>query len=235
MAFNSLHQNWWARHVSVIVLASALLGVFLFSRAEWSPMHLWNRAFGDVSLVLTAAAMALGPMARLWRKMTRFIAYRRELGIYAIILATVHTVIILIGWVNLDLMRLIGFEFHPDLQRYVMLDQGFGLANLIGVLALLYGVVLAITSNDRSMRLLGGTVWKFVQQGTYVLWALSVVHAAYFLFMHFLDFHRQTPEPNWFRWPFVILVLVVLGLQIAASTATWRNRRVQGGISEETR
>jgi sulfoxide reductase heme-binding subunit YedZ len=166
-ASNPVQRKWWERHVLVIFLTTVLMIFFLYSRAEWSAMHRWNRAFGDVSLILVAIAMALGPLSRLRRKTVRSLPYRRELGIYAIVLATIHTIIILVGWVNLDLMRLIGFELHPELQRYVMFDQGFGLANLIGVLALLYGLILAITSNDRSMRVLGSTVWKFVQQGTH--------------------------------------------------------------------
>ena len=218
-------KSWWFRHVVVIVLAVVATALFLYSRAEWSPMHRWNRATADISLVLVALAMVLGPMSRLWRRFVVLLPYRRELGIYAIILALVHFMIILIGWVQLDLMRLVGFEFHPGLQQYVMVQQGFGLANLIGILALLYGAILAITSNDRSIKWLGNSVWKFVQQGTYVLWWLSVVHTAYFLFMHFLDFHRQTPEPNWFQWPFVGLVTIVLVLQVAASLMTWRNGR----------
>lgn len=219
---NSALKVWWVRHLLVIALAAAGTAIFLYSRAEWSGMHRWNRAVGDVSLVLVALAMALGPMSRLWRKTAIFIPYRRELGIYAVLLALIHSIIILIGWVELDLMRLVGFEFHPGLQKYVMVQQGFGLANLIGVLALIYGAILAITSNDRSLRLLGNTVWKFVQRGTYVLWWLTVVHVGYFLYLHFLDYHRPTPEPNWFQWPFVGLVGLVLILQITASSATWR-------------
>lgn len=218
-------KAWWVRHLIVIVLAVIGTALFLYSRAEWSPMHRWNRAVGDMSLVLVALAMALGPMSRLWRSFVRWVPYRRELGIYAVMLALVHFTIILFGWVELDLMRLVGFEFHPSLQRYVMVQHGFGLANLVGVLALLYGAILAATSNDRSLRWLGSSVWKFVQQGTYVLWWLSVIHTGYFLFMHFLDYHRQTPEPNWFQWPFVGLVTIVLVLQIAASLTTWRNGR----------
>ena len=230
---NSILKVWWVRHLLIITLAAAGTAVFLYSRAEWSPMHRWNRAVGDVSLVLVAIAMALGPVSRLWRSAARFLPYRRELGIYAVLLALVHATIILIGWDNLDLMRLIGFEFHPGLQQYVMVQQGFALANLVGVLALLYGAILAITSNDRSLRWLGSTVWKFVQRGTYVLWWLSVVHTGYFLFLHFLDYHRQTPEPNWFQWPFVGLVGIVLILQIAASSATWRKARHRGdGLAE---
>lgn len=224
---------WWLRHLVIIALAAAATALFLWSRAEWSPMHRWNRAVGDASLVLVAVAMALGPMSRLWRGAARLLPYRRELGIHAVILAFVHTTIILIGWVELDLMRLFGFEFHPGLGRYVMLQHGFALANIIGILALVYGIVLAAISNDRSQHWLGNSVWKFVQQGTYILWWLTVTHTAYFLFIHFVDFHRQTPEPNWAQWPFIALVLVVLALQIAASTVTWKRSRSRAMTAAE--
>lgn len=219
----SIARNvWWVRHVLVVIFAVLATALFLYSRAEWSPMHRWNRAIGDVSLVLIAMAMMLGPLSRLWRSAARVLPYRRELGIYAVVLAFIHATIILFGWVELDLMRLFGFEFHPGLQRYVMVNHGFALANVLGLLGLIYGLVLGLTSNDISLRLMGNNIWKYVQRGTYVLWWVSVAHTAYFLFIHFLDFHRQTPEPNWAQWPFVVLVAVVLGLQIAASTVTWR-------------
>jgi len=230
---NSLLRTWWVRHLVVIALGVVGTALFLYSRAEWSPMHRWNRAVGDVSLVLVAFAMALGPMSRIWRSSVRLLPYRRELGIYGVLLALIHATIILIGWVELDLMRLFGFEFHPGLQQYVMVLQGFAIANLVGVLALLYGLILAATSNDRSISWLGISVWKFVQQGTYVLWWLSVVHTGYFLFLHFLDYHRATPEPNWIQWPFIGLVGVVLALQIAASSATWRKRHHRDGMKPE--
>lgn len=220
-------DSWWQRHVVIILIAAAGTAVFLVSRFEWSPMHRWNRATGDMSLVLVAMAMMLGPLSRLWRRAAIVLPYRRELGIYGVILAFVHALIILLGWVNLDLMRLFGFEFHPGLERYVMVNHGFALANVLGLLALVYGIVLGVTSNDASLRRMGNSVWKYVQRGTYVLWWLIVSHTAYFLFIHFLDFHRQTPEPNWAQWPFVALVGLVLALQIIASTTTWR-RSVRG-------
>ena len=219
---NPTHKMWWKRHVLVIAFATAATMIFFLSRAEWSAMHRWNRAVGDVSLIFVATAMALGPLSRLRHKTTRFLPYRREFGIYAVLLALIHLLIILIGWINLDFMRLIGFEFHPGLQRYVMSQHGFGLANLVGVLALIYGAVLAITSNEFSIRVLGLYVWKFIQRGTYVLWWLSVVHVGYFLFMHFLHYHVQPRDPNWFKWPFVGLVGIVMFLQIAAFLTTWR-------------
>lgn len=223
------------RHLVILVLAVILSYAFLLSRAEWSPMHKWNRAMGDVSLVLVAFAMALGPLSRIWRAriFRQMLPYRRELGIYAVVAAVIHTIIILLGWVELDFARLFGFEWHPQLERYVMFQKGFGLANAIGLLAVGYGLILALTSNDLSQRLLSQSVWKFIQQGTYVLWALALVHTAYFLFIHFLDFHRQTPAPNWAQWPFIALMLSVLTLQTVATLKTWRLQRAKQGAGPQ--
>ena len=220
--------GWRARHLIVIGLAIVGTYGFLESRAEWSEMHRWNRAFGDMSLVMIALAMAIGPLARLISPLRALVPWRRELGVWSVVLAGVHTVIILAGWVEWDFVALFGYVRHPQTQQYVMLQHGFGLANAIGILALVYGLVLALTSNDASQRWLTGPVWKFLQQGAYVLWALALAHTAYFLFMHFQDFHRPTPEPNWAQWPFVILVLGVGTLQLVAFVRTWRRRRDQG-------
>ncbi len=222
-----MKQAWIRRHIITLALASVIFAGVYYLRLEWSPMHRWNRAFGDASFALVALAMVLGPLSRLstGRLFRKLLPYRRELGIYAIVAASVHTIIILLGWVQLDFMRLFGFEFHPQLQEYVMFQQGFGFANIIGIAALAYGLMLAITSNDLSQRLLGASVWKYIQQSTYILWALTVAHTAYFLFMHFLDFHRATPDPNILQWPFVIIVLGVVVLQTAASVKTWKRQR----------
>ncbi len=217
--------RWKTRHLFVLLIAGLGTYAFLESRAQWSEMHRWNRAVGDMSLVLVALSMSIGPLARLWAVFRTAIPWRRELGIYGVLLGIVHTAIILVGWVNWDLMRLFGFELLPQTGSYVMLQHGFGLANVIGILALVYGIVLALVSNDWSQRLLSGSVWKFLQQGAYVLWMLIVIHTAYFLYIHFLDFHRNLPEPNWAQIPFIGLVTLVTLLQSAAFLKTWRSKR----------
>ncbi len=195
------------------------------SRAEWSGMHRWNRAVGDMSLVLIGLSMTIGPLARLLTVFRTAVPWRRELGIYGVLLAVIHTVIILAGWVEWDLIRLFGYELHPVTNRYVMFQHGFGLANVIGIVALVYGIVLALTSNDWSQRLLSGSVWKFLQQSAYVLWMLIIIHTAYFMYLHFQDFHRSVPEPNWAQIPFAGLVALVILLQSAAFLKTWRSKR----------
>ncbi len=215
-------QDWKFRHLGALALAALLVWGFGALRPEWSPMHRWNRAFGDASLIMVALVMVLGPLARLWRRATPALVWRRELGVWGFVAGLIHAGFILFGWVNLEWQRLFGFEYHGQLAQYVMFDKGFGLANVIGILALVYALVLTVSSNDLSQRWLGMSVWKYLQQGAYILWALILAHTAYFLYMHFLDFHRQTPEPNMMQWPFVGLVLFVFALQTAATWRTWR-------------
>lgn len=232
MALRSMLSSTRGRHLAAVLLGAALVYAFGMVHGTWSPMHRWNRATADASVVLLALTMAVGPAARLWQGLRRLLPFRRELGIYSVALAAVHTAIILDGWVEWDFARLFGLAYHPILERFVMVQHGFGLANAIGILALLYGLFLKLTSNDRSVRLLSAPTWKYVQRGAYVLWALTVIHTAYFLFMNFLDYHRNTPAPNPLQWWFVGLVLTVQALRLAASLQTWRQRGIQGGRNE---
>ena len=99
-------------------------------------------------LIYVATGMSLVPFSWLWRKATQYLPYQYEFGMLAALLAFGHAIIILIGLIDLELMRIIGFEFHLALQKYVMSKHGFGLANLVGVIALSYGAILALTSNE---------------------------------------------------------------------------------------
>ncbi len=217
-------DGWKTRHLITLILAGIGTYAFLASRTEWSAMHRWNRAVGDMSLVLIALSMAFGPLSRLVPKIRGILVWRREFGIYGVLLAIVHLIIILAGWVKWDLIQIFGYQLHPA-GFYVMTQQGFGLANVIGLIAVVYGIVLATTSSNWSQRVLGGPVWKFLQQSSYVLWMLIVVHTAYFLYLHFQDYHKAVPDPNWAQWPFALLVAAVILLQIGAFVKTWRSRR----------
>jgi methionine sulfoxide reductase heme-binding subunit len=223
--------GWKTRHLVILLVAAMGTYAFLESRTQWADMHRWNRAIGDMSVMLVALSMMIGPLARLFPKLRFAIPWRRESGIYGVILAGIHTYIILAGWVEWDLIRIFGYELLPT-GNYVMFQHGFGLANVIGIVALIYGLVLASSSNDWSQRKLSGSVWKFLQQSAYVLWMLIVIHTGYFLYLHFQDFHRAIPEPNWAQIPFAVLVGLVTLLQFAAFSATWKSRRSRGPVGQ---
>lgn len=199
-----------------------LFVVFLEMRAGWDPMHAQNRALADVSVLLLVATLAVGPLARLWSPAARLIPWRREMGTWAVYTAIGHVWVVFSGWALLDPLKL--FVSFNVFKRDWALEPGFALANLLGIVALAYGLVLLATSNEASIRLLGGAGWKFLQQGVYVLYALVVLHTAYFLYFHFVSFHRPPPPVNWFQGPFLVLVGLLFALQTLAFVVTVRRR-----------
>ena len=188
-------------------------------------MRLW-KAVGDVGLVLLLLTMAIGPLARLWRKAGVALPFHRELGIWFALVSLIHAVLILNGWARWSVMQFLGYEFVPQLGRTARMEPGFGLANIIGLLALTWGLVLAATSSDRALRRLGPGAWKWLHNGAYVVFWLTTVHVGYFLFLHYtLSFHKQPPAPDWFRAPFLLLALAIVLLQMLAFASTVRSRR----------
>lgn len=220
-------MNRVARNAVVAVVGLAIGLGFWYGRPQWDPeMRLW-RAFGDAALMLLLIALALGPAVRLAPGFARLLPWRREFGVGFGVAALVHTLLVLDGWARWDLLRLLGYEFVPQLGRVARLEPGFGLSNLVGLLAMLLTVVLMLTSTDRAVRTLGPSAWKLLQVSSYTVFYLSVLHTAYFLFMHFTpSFHRSVPDdPNGFRVPFLLLAVALIGLQAAAFLVTLRRRR----------
>ena len=211
----------------VLAAAGGLLLVFWLSRPEWSAeMRLW-KAFGDAAIVLLFVSLALGPAARLKRGFGRAVAWRRQVGIWAALVATVHGLLVIDGWARWSVTRFLGYEYVAQLGRDARMEPGFGLANLLGLVALVWLLVLLSTSSDRALRLLGPAAWKWLHTGAYVAFYLVVLHSAYFLFLHYtLSFHRPPAPENWFRWPVVVMALATLVLQAAAFVRTVRRRRL---------
>ena len=115
----------------------------------------------------------------------------------------------------------------PQLGREVRLEPGFGLANVVGLTALVFALVLAATSSDWAVRRLGPAAWRWLHHSALFVFYLSLLHAGYFLFLHYtVSFHKAVPPPDWFRGPFVALGGALLALQLAAFTKT-SSRRVK--------
>ena len=183
-------------------------------------MRLW-KAVGDAAFVLLLLTLALGPLARLARPLTGLLVWRRQLGIWFALVAGVHGVLVVHGWARWSLRRFLGYEFIPQLGREARLEPGFGLANLVGLTALAFALLLAATSSDWALRRLGAPAWKWLHHSALFVFYLSLLHAGYFLFLHYTtSFHKQVPPPDWFRLPFVGLGFTLLVLQGTAFVKT---------------
>ncbi len=209
------------RHLFVGFMAILTVYAFWLSRPEWSfEMRLW-RSFGDAGFIFLMTVLAIGPLSRTWRVVTRLMSWRREIGIWFAVLAIIHSILVLNGWVRWSVMRFLGYEFLPQFDRWARLEPGFGIANIIGLVALFWIIALMATSSAGAIRLLGASTWKWLHYGAYVIFYLITIHIAYFMFIHYtLSFHRLVPDPNWFRYYFLVMALTIFALQVSAFIKT---------------
>ena len=219
------------RHLLAGLCAALVVYLFWLSRPEWTAeMRLW-RAFGDAGYTFLFAVLLIGPAARLWNPAARALLRRREIGIWCAILVITHSLLILDGWARWDVMRFLGYEVISQLGRYARLEPGFGLANLLGLIALFWMVLLFVTSSDRAIELLGAASWKRIQNAANAMFYVVAIHASYFLFIHYtISFHRRVPEPNWFRFVLVSMALTVFVLQTGAFIKTITQRRAKRAL-----
>lgn len=196
------------QHATIGISSFVVCFIFVQTRADLEPLHSWNRAFANVSLFMLGIVLIMGPLSYFYKPLKKQIRWRRPLGIWSAIHALLHTVIILDGWVEWKFERLF-FIFTPPGQPWI-LHPGFALANTIGILAMIYYLMLTVTSNNWSMKLLGKKSWKYLQQKTTVVYTLVILHTLYFLFFH------EPENPNWFKGPFIIVIGFIFILRVFA-------------------
>ena len=124
------------------------------------------------ALFLTGATLFLGPWNVLRHRPNPVSAdLRRDLGIWAAVMAILHTVIGL----NVHL-RGRPWLYFVDQHHRVRHDL-FGFSNDTGAVAALLFLLLLAISNDVALRKLGITRWKSIQRWTYLAVALTFLHA----------------------------------------------------------
>jgi methionine sulfoxide reductase heme-binding subunit len=223
------------RHLLVAGLATLVVYAGWLVHSEWdSDMRLW-KAFGAGGFFLIWFVAIIGPASRLWPPLTRIITWRREFGVWFTLVALVHGYLILDGWAQWDVRELLGYQFVPELEMYLRFEPGFGLGNLMGLLALLFAVILAATSFDRAVSFLGISSWKWLHSFTYVIFYIVALHSTYFAFIHY------TPAPhrilmglpafypaNVLRFVYLSMIVSVFVAQMGAFVKTVRQRRRAG-------
>lgn len=193
-------------------------------------MRLW-KSFGGASITLLWVALILGPAARLWRPLSRFVSWRRELGIWFALVSLVHAYLVWDGWARWDVAGLLGYQFSSEADMYLRAEPGFGLANLIGLVALTLALVMAATSFDRAVGFLGINSWKWLHTLAYAIYYLVTLHVIYFAFLHYTPSPaKMTAYPeNPLRYYYLFMILSVSVLQAAAFVKTvWRKRSFNG-------
>ena len=193
-------KNSPTKHITVAALSLAVIILFRF--AIVMP---WPMAFARVSYILLFLILIIGPLQKIKdpakKASANFAAWswRGELGIWCTITAVVHFILL---WIDRSLGQMIQIG-----------GNGYGLANVIGLVALVWAIILAISSLNTIIMFLGLRVWKWVHSFTYVVFYLVVAHIGYF---QFFSTDNGVVHTNWFGYLMIVMATIVLILQCIA-------------------
>ncbi|MGI8588348.1 MAG: Rieske 2Fe-2S domain-containing protein [Chloroflexia bacterium] len=162
-----------------------------------------SMGLGYVALVYLVLSLLIGPLYLARRRRNPVNIYlRRDIGIWAGITSLLHVFfslqIYVQGQILLYFFRQVQDHFLPQLNL-------FGFSNDVGLLAAVIVFVLLALSNDRALRWLKGKRWKRIQQWTYPLIVLTIIHT--------LGYQLYNERDGRFIWALVALTLIVGSVQ----------------------
>ena len=203
-----------ARHHLPIALGTAagLALTYLLVQSP-NPVFRWSMATAYVGLALLGATLVTGPINVLRSRPNPVSTdLRRDLGIWAGVLAIVH---FLVGWqVHMPHRYLYWLQEVKGSHALRPRTDLFGFANYTGLAAVLIAVLLLALSNDYYLRSLGSARWKRLQRWNYALFGLVLLHGVAF----------QVIETR--KLPFVIALSVLVVAALLLQLQGYRRRQV---------
>jgi methionine sulfoxide reductase heme-binding subunit len=191
-----------------LLLGSVVVGFALYGIVNSAdPIFRWSMSTGYTALTLLVFTLAIGPYHAL-RGRTTPLSHdlRRDVGIWGCIWSVLHTIM----GVQVHMRgKMAEYFLNPGDEPFFTRLRGdlFGSANYTGLLAVGLVLLLALLSNDNSLRILGAHRWKRLQQTNYLCFALVVTHAILY----------QLVETRVVPYAFALgfLAAVAIALQIA--------------------
>lgn len=170
----------WAYDIALVIGIALYLSAFFHwgGRAQPTPMDdqtLAIRAFGTCAFILLTLVLTIGPLARLDRRFLPLLYNRRHFGVLVFAVATAHAGAVL-DWY-------FAYSSLDPWKALLAADTGSGQWKgtpfiPFGLLALLILAVMAATSHDFWLALLGPPLWKTLHMAVYAAYALVVAHVA---------------------------------------------------------
>jgi sulfoxide reductase heme-binding subunit YedZ len=161
------------RHLQLAATSGLLTALFYRLTPPPDVRHRLSMASAYVALLFLGWTLALGPW-NVIRSRPNPISFdlRRDVGIWAGILALFHTAVGL----TVHLRGRMWMYFFKKLHPLVLQKTQFGFANYIGLIAALLFAGLLLLSNDLSLRSFGIQRWKALQRTIYFAFALTLLH-----------------------------------------------------------
>ena len=204
---NAISRYWSLRikrHLILATLATASTALLYLATAPPDVRHRLSMASAYSSLLFLGATLFLGPWNTLRRRPNPVsFDLRRDIGIWAGVLAILHTAVGL----TVHLRGRMWMYFLKNLHPVKFQTNQFGAANTIGLISALLFLMLLVISNDLSLRTLGRQRWKSLQRWTYTALGLAIGHGILY----------QLIEKRHLSWVLVFasLTIIVIAVQLA--------------------
>ena len=203
-------STYWARrtrrHFFFAVTAVTITCLAYLATPPPDFRHRLSMGTAYAGLAFLATSLWLGPWNVLNRRPNPVsFDLRRDIGIWAGILALVHTAVGL----TVHLRGRMWMYFFKRLHPLKLQNTQFGFANYVGLGAALLFLMLLAISNDVSLRRLGTRRWKTLQRWTYVALGLTAAHGVAY----------QLVEKRHLPW--VLTFGTLVGAAVAIQTLGW--------------
>lgn len=149
----------WPIYVISLGYAGWLLWLGIENRLGAEPVKALEHALGEAALYLLVAGLAVTPLRR--HAGVNLLKYRRAIGLACFFFVTVH----LLTWAVLDVQRL--DRVWADILKRPYIT--------VGMVAFVALIPLAVTSNNWSVRRLGGR-WRKLHKLAYPIGVMGAVH-----------------------------------------------------------
>jgi sulfoxide reductase heme-binding subunit YedZ len=152
----------------LVVFAGISIGL---AEAPVDPMVLAIRAMGTLAIAMLHIILCIGPLSRFTDRVAPLLYNRRHFGVAMFCVALVHGALVLLYYG--------GFGVVNPFAAVLLEGRSFASVGsfpyeLLGFVALLILFLMAATSHDFWLDLLGASVWKWMHMGVYAAYALLV-------------------------------------------------------------
>ena len=162
----------WIAGVSVLFLGAFIGGMALLN-PNARPETFMLRSTGILALLMLHAILAIGPLARLQPRLLPLLYNRRHVGVSMAIVASVHAMFALFQFHGLGNVPWLVSLFSGGSAYGSVADFPF---QVLGFLAWMQIMLMAATSHDAWLAILGPRQWKALHLGVYLAYALLLGH-----------------------------------------------------------
>ncbi|WP_339781780.1 hypothetical protein [uncultured Marinobacter sp.] len=164
------------RYLFLFIIACVLVYAFRQLVPEKPLVRAISIGTAYMGLLYFAAALSIGPLNLIRSRRNPVSSLlRRDLGIWAALLAIVHTLVGLQAHMG---GRFIHYFIYPPGESHAIpfRTDAFGLTNYLGLICTFIMIALLCLSNNRSLRMMGASSWKKWQRLTYFLALAIPIH-----------------------------------------------------------